>query len=498
MAAYPFAEPSPSTGNQRLSAAAPHLNHRESSAAPLAELSARLAALMARIAQEFMALAAALQANSQRARQIAAASHHATGAETIEHSTRSIAVLKGMLNDSAGVTKLVEIGTDTMSEILSHVKSVDAPLHRLTKMSTLLQMVSVLCRIEGGRVASGLVDIENLSKDIDRLAAEVEQHIDGILSDSSILSALLHEGLAELSRFGEQERLSANNLIERTHALLGPALERADSARSAALSIDEQYIGFHRATDDVVMSLQSEDLARERLEHVQEALHRSAVRLDDGEDPVSVAGILILQRAQIASTRDILATAADAIHAGLESLAPRIQQLVSETATLALQTEEDGHAFATLIETGLETFADVFHRCSSSAVAVVSLVNSVLPSVQQMTGRACALEEIELSVRLISLNATVKTTQLGPEGATMGVLAAQLHTITRERGGDTAHVLEGLAAISEALVRITQERDPHPGLIHPLDGQRRLHARRAHRPRPGHPPRRQTHRPQPR
>jgi hypothetical protein len=426
--------------------------------AVLLNLSELLDGLKARVAEEFMALAAALQVNSLHVREITAASHKATGSETVQRSSHSIAVLQGVLADSASVTEMVATSTVKMSEILVHMNRVQAPLGRLTKMSTLLRIVSVLSRIESGRIDSCLVDISGLSHDIDSLAADVERHIDEILLDASILSGLLRNGVGELDRFGEQERVGANDLITRTQALLSPALTRAEASQVAARTIDEQYQSFHRATDKVVMSLQSEDLSRQRVEHVQEALRSVAARLDAGDSAQSCASILILQRAQLVGTRDLLAGSVQTIHAALLSLGPQIQELVSKTTILAHQTDEDGRSFATLIDSEFDTVAGVFQRCSSSASSVVSIVNSVLPSVEKMTGHACALEAIEVSIHLISLNATVKTSQLGSEGAAMGVLASELQTITAERGGDTVQVLTDLAAIREALAKITQGR----------------------------------------
>jgi hypothetical protein len=423
----------------------------------LAPLCDSLCALNARVAEEYLALAAVLQSNSKRARQITAESHKATGSGANLHSSHSIGVLQRILADSAGISGIVEISTEKMLEILSHVNASRAPLQRLTKMRSLLQTVAVLSRIEDGRITNTSVDLSGLSKDIDVLAKEIQKHLDGILNDSSTLSEVLQNGVHELSRFEQQERVEAAELIHRTQDVLGPMTARSEALQAAAHSIDEQYATFHRSTDKVVMSLQSEDIARQRVEHVQEAIGRVAASLDAGESIESCAGVVAVQRSQLVSTRDLLAESVQTIHSGLQSLGPRIQELVSQTALLALQTDADGQSFATAIDSGLATVSVVFRQCSSSVKAVIAIVNSVVPSVEQMTTGACALEEIEASIRLISLNATVKTAHLGSEGLAMGVIASELRAITRKSEGDTGIVLDGLAAIGEALAKITSE-----------------------------------------
>jgi hypothetical protein len=429
-----------------------------SSSVALNALTRQIDTLKTRVAKEFLELAGILQSNSQHAREITTVSHRATGGEIAQQSSHSITVLERVMTDSASVTNMVESSSQKIAEILGYVNAVDAPLSRLSKMSTLLQVVSVLCKIEGGKITDSTVDTSSLATDIDRLASEVTQHVEQIVDDASSLSELLHGGVADLKRFSQKEQAESSDLIARTQSLLGPALERAEAAQLAARTIDQQYTDFHRTTDKIVMGLQSEDLARQRIEHIEEALRLAATRLDSGDSAANCASVLTLQSAQLASTRDLLSDSLGNIHTGLSSLIPQISALRAKTTTLAKQTHEEGESFAKLIDDGMHAVTEVFRQCSSSANSVVSIVNRVLPSVEKMSGRASALEAIESAIRLISLNATVKTSLLGAEGAAMGVLASELHRITTERGSDATLVLTSLHAIRHALDNIRKEK----------------------------------------
>lgn len=423
----------------------------------LAPLCNGLCSLNARVAEEFMALAEVLQSNCIRARQITAESHKATGSEANLHTTHSIGVLQRILTDSAGVSAMVEISTTKMRDILAHVKAARAPLQRLTKMRTLLQTIGVMSRIEGGRITNTSVNLSSLSKDIDVLAAQVVQHVQGILDDSSRLSDVLQSGVYELSKVEHEERLETANLIRRVEAVLAPLMSRAETSQVAARDIDEQYANFHGSTNKVVMSLQSEDIARQRVEHVQEAIRRVATSLDAGESMETCASVLVLQRSQLVGTRDLLADSLATIHSGLQSLSPRIQELASRTETLAQQTDKDGQSFASIIDNELEIVVSIFNQCSASAKSVLSIVDNVLPSVDEMTKGAYALEEIEASIHLISVNATVKTAHLGGDGLAMGVIASELCSIAMASEGHTKLVLDALTAISNALAEITNQ-----------------------------------------
>jgi hypothetical protein len=423
----------------------------------LAPLCEGLEALNASVAEQFLALAGGLQSNSIHARQIAVESRKAIGSEASLQNGNSIAMLKRILAETAGISGMVEISTEQMLDILSRVNAARAPLRNLGKVRCLLQSIGVLSRIESRRITNTLVDLSSLSRDIDVLAEEIQQHLDRFCEDSSTLYEALQNGVRQLSRFGQQERVHAAHLIRQTQSVLEPMVARSEASMAAARDIDEQYTSFHRATDRVVMSLQSEDIARQRVEHVLEAIRRVATSLDSGASVESCAGILAMQRSQLVSTRELLVDSIGTIQSALQSLSPRIRDLVSRTAELSEQTDENGRSFASIIDNGLETVSAVFEQCSSSVKAVLAIVNSVIPQAGNMTSGAGELEKIESSLHLMSLNASVKAEHLGSEGVAMGVIASELHSVTKVSEVDTRTVLDGLAAINNSLAKVTRE-----------------------------------------
>jgi hypothetical protein len=416
-----------------------------------------LKVLNARVAEGFLALSEVIQSNATKARAMTAASHKATGSDANLSGNHSVDTLKRIMQDSVNISEMVEVSAQTLVEMLSQVNAIRTPLERMNQVRSMLRIVSILSKIECGRLDSSVSDITNLSIDIDLLAREVQKQLEGMLQDIEILTNQLRAGIRDLKKFEQEGRMGTSDLIQRTEAVLGPALRRSEASLTNARNIDEQFVAFSRSTDKVVMSLQSEDLARQRVEHVQEALQRVATSLDAGDRVESCAGLLVLQRAQLLSTRNLVADSIQTIGSSLRSLEPRIQDLLSRTSLLAKETEEDSQSFADLIDTSLDNVTRVFQQCSSSATAVTSTVKGVLPSVEKMLQYAYALRDIESSVRLISLNATVKTAQLGFEGVSMSILATELQTITKQSEDHTRAMLEAVGSIRTSLERINIE-----------------------------------------
>jgi hypothetical protein len=422
-----------------------------------------LSTLNSRFGSEFLALATVLQSNSQRARRIAVHAHKATGAESFAQSSHSIEVLQRIVQDAASVSEMVEISTDRMAEILSRVKLLLPHLRRLGTLHMRLRIVSVLARIEGGRLTSSEVDISALGADIDRLAEDVHRSVDGLFEESSALSVALTGGVAQLNLSAAEEKERSAELARSTEAVLVPARMRLEASTASAQLIDEQFRGFHHSVDRIVMSLQAEDSARQRVEHVQQALHRAGEALERAEDADQLAGIFWLQHVQLNGTRQLLLESMDGIHLGLEELRPVVVELVRQTELQSSKAVTEAEQLADLIDQQVGFVSATFQSCSASVRGIVVIVNGVIPLIERMARGIDALRSVAWAIQLISLNATVKTAQIGEGGAGMGVLAAELHTIIVESHDDIQHVSQGLGAVSGALADITAVRTKSEG-----------------------------------
>jgi hypothetical protein len=414
----------------------------------LASLPSDLGAGTARVGREFSSLGAALRSVSERARELATLSRQITGLGAAAESDRAIETLQEILADAERVRGLAATGRERLQEILDNLKRARAPLQRLAKVRSMLHAVGTLSRIEESRLGAVTVDVSSLASGIDSLAEQIEGRVAAIGEESAHLTEIAGHALQQLNQDKDREEEEAAGLMGHTRSVLAPVHARAQTSRAAAQDIDEQYAGIRTTIDRIVMSLQTEDIARQRVEHVQEALMLAAA---PGAAVPDLPGILALQHSQLSGARDLLSQSIDNVMDSLQSLNPRIEQVVAATAALASQTGRDGRSFAAAIAEGLKGVSAVFAQYSSSAQSVESIVESVLPSVAAMAKGANELEDIEASIRLIALNAAIKTAHLGAQGTAMSVLAAELQNLTTLGEEHTRVVLGSLTAMDQAL-----------------------------------------------
>lgn len=414
-----------------------------------------LAALNAQMAREFHGLAAGLQSSAVRGREVAALSREVAAMAASEDSRQAIAILRQILTDAGKVQGLAEKSERQLREIAGQLDLSRGPLGRLEKLPALLYTIGTLARIEGTRLRNSNVDVSSLAADIDILAEQIEQHVSEIAGEERRLIALVMRSSEELKNVEVCQREQAASLRERTMGVLEPLYARAEASRMAILRIDEQYESIHQSTDKIVMSLQAEDIARQRVEHVQEALREVSALSATPEGNGKAVRILMLQRAQLISTRDLLSQSVGTVLDSLRALSARVEELTGETASLASQTGQDGRSFAEAVQEGLKAVSGILGQYSASAQTVVSTVESVFASVADMTKGANELGRVAFAIRRTALNAIIETSHLGAEGTAMRALGSEVQNITEQSKGDTKIVVDGLRAVEEALKAIS-------------------------------------------
>jgi len=424
----------------------------------LASLQDDLNGLNAAGAKEFLALAAALQSIAGHAHDIAGLSRQVTELTGPGESDEAVSRLQQLLTEAAHLQAMSQGSRAKLREILSRVERSNTSLARLLKLPLLLNTVGILSRIEASRLTDAAGNAASLTAGVDQLAENIERIVTQVADEGADLTQLVLHGVQQLDAVEGKQREQAASLISHSRTLLDSFRARSEASKTAARSIDEQYTGIHDASNRIVLSLQSEDIARQRVEHIQEALRHAAGLLETSGSLTDCLSILALQRSHLLTTHELVSKSLGSILESLQSLGPRLEALITQTAALESQTDNDGQSFATTIKQELGMLSAVLGPYFASARTVASTVDTVLPSLTTITSAVNEVEEIQASIRLMALNAEVKAAHLGGKGAAMGVLASELHKITGQSDGDTRVILEGLLGMDEILKALAGQR----------------------------------------
>jgi len=423
----------------------------------------------------FLNLGNTLQSISARSRAMATLATSVVELASAGASTRIVEMLNVVLVDTERIRDLTETSSRQMQLVFDGLHRSRSALAVLAQLPDVLNAVRILWKIEGEKLQREAMDVSGLAADIGTLKKEVDYNVRAMDNEAERLVRLVAGGSRRLSAIEEHEREEAGNLIHHARAVLNALQERAVSSDHAARLVEAQYAGIRDAIDKIVMLLQSEDIARQRMEHIEQAMRQAVAAAERGEPQDHYVPIIILQRAQLLDARDFLVNSIQSIKESVTSLPAMVGSLTRETDDLASEHSQTGHALKSDIERGLAAVSSVLGRFSASARAIVSTVDNVVPALKGMARSADKLSQIENAIRIIAINAAIKTGQLGGRGTIIGALAERLQDATTESEEHTHAVVQALKGIEQSLQLISEHGiDKENRVLNP-DAMRAVH-----------------------
>jgi hypothetical protein len=413
-----------------------------------------LAGLNDAVGKDFLRLSEILHSTAARARSVATLSTEAAKLATSAGGEQDFAALANFLDETEHMERLAEAAQERLGSVLSVLRSSQGALGPLEGIASLLITIGTLSRIESGRILGGAVDVTGIATKITGLAHKVSGNIARIAGETARLVQLVSESILQLKRTASQEHQQACELTNHTRAVLQSLQSRATASREAVVRIDERYTAIQGSVEQMVMSLQAQDIIRQRLEHVQQALRHL---VDSPEQDASQsAAIIALQRSQVASTREYMERSVQEVVDSLHAVGKELKELTAQTASAVARAGQDKHSLASDIDDDLHTIAAVLNRREGSVKSIASLVNTVTPSLATITEFVKELRRVEAGIHHTALNARIETLHLGEEGVAMRALAAELQVVMENSRTHIESYREKVTAIQQSVASLQE------------------------------------------
>lgn len=413
--------------------------------------------------QEQVAQSRALLDNGQRLVSLAAPEHNPmqAAAALVQETLQFIDECRGQID--ALVTRLQRYHEQT-GRLLQEEQKVE-------RIVAPLRIIQTLFRIESsGLPSEAQAAFGTVASEIPRFEQAVrqafEQHAEALTMTRQAIDATT----AQLRACRERQESEAQAKRERIAASLRELDEELQRNRQRDAQLAEILGEVDRDTGEIVVNLQYQDISRQKMEHVRDALRDLQDRLREPgaqRSQLEYAGAICdLQALQTAAIDEELRGAVGHIAEGLQRMMGRLQQIEREcwsqsevsvvASTIDRRVEHLRHALA-----DVRTLLPLAMASAEEVVKVVRSFGEVAADV------ATAARDMAESMRLIALNAQVLAAQAGEHGAGLLILAERTYGISQEIraitdviGTEFAAAAEQRATVvaeSEALSRLTEQ-----------------------------------------
>jgi len=324
----------------------------------------------------------------------------------------------------------------TFNELQQRLAQASKQHDELMRVLLPLTFITLSFRIEASRHP---VEVQqaffNLSDHMNRTVKDVrstmERQFDELAASQRIAQSLMEQ----VSVSVQQHRKKVSATLAATRSQLDTLSEALINSGAGARYLAERNQMVTNHISGLVMALQCQDMASQRIEHVGEAMVEMRGHLDEGRPATpssdAVARQFIfragqIQLQQVRSVFDELNHAADSLKSGIQGLrtdAGAAAELALKVGSTALDTN-----VASQCQAGIGDILGIVKQAVRKIADIISAFEPLQASFVDCTGKATALAG---DVRLAGLNAQVFAIRT-PDGATLEVLAGRVHAISEE------------------------------------------------------------------
>lgn len=330
-----------------------------------------------------------------------------------------------------------------LNKIQRNLEKITKTIEGFKKIVRTLYILGVSTRIENSSISSGESNFDILSEEVKNLAEVVDSKMAQIASQSGSLNQLVESTLAEVITGEGKQHEQARNILTQTTESLNALLNTQQKSKDTVIKVSEKSGQIYSKMGEVVSSMQFNDITRQQTEHIVEALdelttdfaqvaHAEADSEKQSKVVHKVGNVCELQNAQIVLAKNCLNSAVAKIFDNLHGIAANTRDFITEMRCIGCSSEAGESSFLTEIGSGIDSMSRSLIERARANREMVDSVKAVTNTVMEMTQFLDDIEKISQEIEMIAVNATVKASNIGSQGAALIVLSRSIGDLSKK------------------------------------------------------------------
>lgn len=409
----------------------------------------RLRAIPAALETDYLALGGHLQRFHDHTVKLSKSAGNVSSTLSDETMRQEVDGLRAIIEQTTCLQQESRQSAVSISALLDELVDTRLHLAAFTNISRHLHALCNVIKIETARLGNAAGNFSSLASEVGALVADIEDRRTELWEQSENLILLLRVSVRQVAQIEARQTSSTARIIKETEKkLLAVHQHRGEMARSLS-RIAAQWDSISVDIGGVVVSLQSHDSTRQRLEHAAEALVAvlGEIRRGNSASDRLVLQACRLQEAQIESAGHEAINAGQRMGVSLLSLATAVRAIAGEGASNEQSKKRsDDDSFGSDLEKSLLAIRSATLELEELNQNLAHALSQVARPVKSMSSLLDDVARVGGTLRLLGLNACVHACHVGTEGAALSLLAEDVHRVSLETS-------EKIQAVSSRLER---------------------------------------------
>ena len=352
---------------------------------------------------------------------------------------------------AAHIAELVDVRSSdaaSLGELREIIAAIRGRIATLLPVTHEVATLSVSARIVAGGMGLAATDFAVFAQNILQAAQHARQCLTEARQTLSLVDQELAAARTDAATFAQRHSQAMQAIPARIAGNLSSLAAQQLLAAEAATTAQSQSELVRQQVAEQIVALQLGDVVRQRVEHVEAATQYLA-------GPCRQVGALLA--AQLNDTAADLTRESERIETGLRRLALAARAIGQLGVQLHGASATQRGGFVAALEADIRQTAALFTAMSADDGVTDRRMAGFLVAADALATRLASVQSVQEDIRIMSLNATLKCSRLGPVGRPLAAVAQELRLCSGSFGAGAAailHDLERLRPIAASL------RDP--------------------------------------
>ena len=389
------------------------------------ELAARLDGFIAQSENAFLGFSGHLQQGMLRAAELAGTAAEAVQGisghdfhDILDNIAAHVRELEGDLSTAIGGTDRM---TERLRELRETLRSVLRARRDFGELVTMLRTLGVAARIQSSHLDRSEGGFMTLSEHVKELAIQVDRRFRVVVDRSERLQRDIDAALGLACEAREANSGLLHDALRRVAARLGDMRRTGAVAEEVGQAVAAGSKDISGRITEIVMAMQFQDITRQRLEAIRDALRDGSRALrEGGEDPGERAArarlVAGLQRRQLRSATDTFSDEMRQLLDNTRSVTRSLTALQDRIVGLGVEAEGREGSIFLRVRRELDGIVNGASRMADEGRKLSGTLEASLETATEMVGYVGDIDAIGTDLRNLALNAVVRSTATGDGG----------------------------------------------------------------------------------
>ncbi len=380
--------------------------------------------------------------------------------------TRATGHLTEAATQVSGMGRAMQAQRTVILSLDGKLAAINGNLAHLRQTMKLVDILAKNGKIQAANIDRSGVDFSVFTKEVDRMVALARASLDGLQQDLARLGQELGAAGRGYEEFDRQQAETIANIPKWLGDSVDVAAAQRQRAADGATMIREKSLQISEKVGAAVLALQIGDMTRQRIQHVEEALDllrgflgtagagpgdrqewwRS---LNPDERNVVIVEICRLQSAQLGHAAGGFENGVGEIVTALTGLSADAQKLL-KLSTGGGDGRRQGRArFLGELEDNVSRALGLLQDFKIARNQSDRVAGTVVDAVMRSAEHIGTVQSLEVDLRILGLNMTLKCGRLGEAGNTLSKIAHELRDCADRTTEDATTVMQGLDDITK-------------------------------------------------